>query len=107
MKLFLFPLVLARSAEIQGNDFGSGTLSYTGSKVPEPTASFQSRIHLKISLVASARGRVRQGARSLLRSAEVVKQETTAARISWVGGMVSISPTTYVLWLWVRRKKAQ
>ena len=25
--------------------------------------------------------------------------------MSWVGGMVSISPTTYVLWLWGRRGK--
>ena len=47
-----------------------------------------------------------QGARSLLRSAKVVKQETTAC-ISWVGGMVSIFLAAYVLLLWVRRKKAQ
>ena len=89
--MFLHPLVLARWAEVQGNDCGSGIVSQIGSKMPEPTVLFQSQIHLKISVVATAK---------------IVKQATTAC-ISWVGGMVSISLTTYVLWLWVRRKKAQ
>ena len=38
----------------------------------------------------------------------VLAQATrTAVDFLWVGGMVSISLVTYVLWLWVRRKKAQ
>ena len=48
--LFLRPLVLARGAEVQGDDGGSGTLSQTSSKMLEPTTLFQSRIRVKISL---------------------------------------------------------
>ena len=56
LKMFLLPLVLARWAEVRGNDCGSGTVPQIGSNRPEPTALFQSRIHVKTSLVASSRG---------------------------------------------------
>ena len=44
-------------AEVEGNDccFGN-TVPHIGSNRPEPTALYQSRIHLKTSLVASERG---------------------------------------------------
>ena len=105
--MFLHPLVLARWAEIHGNDCGSDILSQTlkdaGTSSFVPISDPFEDIPGCFRTGAECEW---QGARSLLRSAEVVKQETTAC-ISWVGGMFSISPTTYVLWLWVRGKKAQ
>ena len=61
--------------------------------MPEPTALFQSRIHLKICLVASARGlsMSRRSQPSPVRRG--CKTRNYTACISWVGGMVSISPT--------------
>ena len=106
--MFLLPLVLARWAEVQGNGCGSGTfvldkLKDAGTNSFVPISDPFEDIPGCFRTGAECEW---QGARSLLRSAEVVKQETTAC-ISWVGGMFSISPTTYVLWLWVRGKKAQ
>ena len=42
--MFLLLLVLARWAQVHGNGCGSGILSQAGSKMPEPTALFQSPI---------------------------------------------------------------
>ena len=67
------------------------------------------RIHLKISLVLSCFRTgldVARRPQPSPRSAKVVRQETTAW-VSWVGGMVSISPTTCCLWLWVRKKNTR
>ena len=106
MKLFLLLLFLARWAEVEGNNCGSGAVPQIGSKRPQPAALLQSRILLKTSLVDCAWGCVWRGTRRLLPSAKVVQQEFTAC-ICWVGGIVSISPSTYVLRLWVNGKQAQ
>ena len=73
MKFFLLLLVLARWAEVDGNDFGSSAVPQIGSNRPQPAALLQSRILLKTSLVDSAWGCVWQGTRRLLPSAKVVQ----------------------------------
>ena len=49
--MLLLSLAPVRRVEVQVDDCGSGAVSQTGSRRPEPTVSSQSQIRLKVSLV--------------------------------------------------------